>query len=78
MQYAGRVHTRDRGVSFRIFSRVCQTNSCEPERQTVVTCPLTCLGIVEMTWASMGRGLVVMSLHIFLSLARLSVWTGSS
>lgn len=73
MQHDGRVHTRERGVSFRIFSRVCQTISCEPERQTVVTWPLTCLGMVEMTWASIGSGLVVMSLHIFLSLARLSV-----
>lgn len=33
----GRLHTRERGVSLRIFSRVCQTRSWEPERQTVVT-----------------------------------------
>lgn len=35
--WVGRLHTRDRGVSFRIFSRVCQTRSWDPERQTVVT-----------------------------------------
>lgn len=35
--WVGRLHTSDRGVSLRIFSRVCQTKSWEPERQTVVT-----------------------------------------
>ena len=55
--------TNERGVWFRMDSLVCWTRSAAPDRHTVVTWPRTIFGVAEMTWASMGIVLAVMSLQ---------------